>query len=236
MTGEGIENCKKSWENWMNNHPDLFVSVHRCRDTKQLEIGIKDVIEKLSLSPGETFLDAGCGSGIFLSEVIKKTQVKAVGIDFSASHIRFAKENFPHIGFLVASVEELPFKPSYFDKVLSYSVIHCLENCEKALDQLMRVSKPRGKILIGDVPSSRHKYRMYLDSFIGLLSAVGNFKKLREKWNYVEEGTPWNWLDLEKIKEYVEKRGFSCRILRQPKHRQFESVTYHYRFDILIEK
>ncbi len=164
----------------MTNHPDLYVSVRRCRDTKQLEIGIKDVIEKLSLRAGETVLDAGYGSGIFLSEIINRTQVEAIGIDFSTSHIRFAKEKFARIGFLVASVEELPFKPFYSSKVLSYSVIHCLDTWERALDELMRVSKPGGKILIRDVLSRHHKYRMYLDSVIGLLSAVGNFEKLKE--------------------------------------------------------
>jgi hypothetical protein len=43
-------------------------------------------------------------------------------------------------------------------------------------------------------------------------------------------------MDLDQIKEYVEKNGFSYIILRQPKHRQSGSITYHYRFDILIEK
>jgi ubiquinone/menaquinone biosynthesis C-methylase UbiE len=56
-------------------------------------------------------LEVGCGSGIFLSEAIRNAHVKAVGIDFSTSHIRFAKENFPHIGFCVTSVEQLPFNP-----------------------------------------------------------------------------------------------------------------------------
>jgi demethylmenaquinone methyltransferase/2-methoxy-6-polyprenyl-1,4-benzoquinol methylase len=159
-----------------------------------------------------------------------------VGVDFSASHIRFAKENFPQIDFLIAPVEALPFKSFCFDKILSYSVLHCLDDWRKALDEFLRILKPGGKILVGDIPSTRHRFRMYLDSFIGLLSSIGKLKKLKEKWNYIENGIPWNWLDLNQIKDYVEKKGFSCRILRQPKHRQFESITYHYRFDILIEK
>jgi len=234
--GENLERNKKRWENWISQHPDLFTSVQRGQDWNQLEIGVNDVVEKLSLQKGETVLDAGCGSGIFLSEIIKKVQVFGKGVDSSTSHIRSAKESFPQIHFLIARVETLPFKSSSFDKILSYSVLHYLNDWKKALDEFLRISKTRGKILIGDIPSTRHRHRMYWDSFIGLLSSIKNLKKLREKWSYIEEAIPWNWLDLDQIKEYVEKKGFSCKILRQPKHRQFESITYHYRFDILIEK
>lgn len=234
--GEKVFNHKKNWESWMDKHPDLFASVHRGRDRGQLEIGARDVIQKLSLKKGETILDAGCGSAIFLSEIIKITQVNAVGVDFSASHLRFAKTNFPYISFVIAPVEQLPFRSHSFNKVLSYSVLHCLDHWEDGLGEFLRILRPGGKILIGDVPSIRHKYKMYFDSLIGLFSSIKDFKKLREKWNYLEEGFPWKWMDLDEIKKYVEKRGSSCKIIPQPRHRQFESITHNYRFDILIEK
>lgn len=236
MMDEQHSSYKKSWEGWMNKHPDLFTSVHRGRDRGQLEIVAKDVIQKLSLKKGDKFLDAGCGSGVFLSEIIKASHVNAVGVDFSVSHIKFAKQHFPHIKLVITPVEELPFRSDSFDKILTYSVMHCLNDWKKPLDEFLRVSKIGGRILLGDIPSIRHKYRMYLNSLIGLLSSIGDFKKLREKWNYVEEGSPWNWLNLDEIKKYVERRGSSCKILPQPRHRQFESITHNYRFDILIEK
>ncbi|HUL21093.1 MAG TPA: methyltransferase domain-containing protein [Thermodesulfobacteriota bacterium] len=236
ITSNKLSEDIRRWERWINKHPDSFMSVHRGSDRKQLEIGAADVIRKLSLKKGERILDAGCGSAIFLSEILKHIPVNAVGIDFSAAHIRFAKQNISDIHFLVTSIENLPFSSSYFDKILSYSVFHCLEDWKKGLNEFLRVSKPGGKILIGDVPSGRHRYRMYLNSLGSLLLALKSIKKLREKWNYLEEEIPWNWIDLREVKEYVESKGFSCTILSQPKHRQFESITYHYRFDLLIEK
>lgn len=234
--GEGLTDHIKRWERWISKHQDLFISVHRGRDRKQLEIGTTDVIRKLSLKKGEKFLDAGCGSAIFLSEIMKNAGVSAVGVDFSTSHIKFAKEHFPYINFVIAPVEELPFRSHSFDKLLSYSVFHCLDDWKKGLDEFLRVLKPGGKLLIGDVPSIRHKYRMYLDSLMNLFLSLGSFKKLREKWNYLEEEIPWNWMNFDEVKAYVESKRFSCKILPQPKHRQFESITYHYRFDFLIEK
>ena len=232
----GARKCRKSWEEWGKGHLDLYTSVHRSSDPAQLATGARDVIKKLSLAPGGKLLDVGCGSGVFLSEILKLRKLKAVGVDISEVHIALAKNTFPDVEFFVASMEELPFKPESFDNVLSYGVFLYAVDWEKVLTEFLRVCKSGGRILIGDVPSARHKHMLYLDSVAGLLSTMFDIKRLKEKMEYLKDGAPFRWLDLDAVKRAVERLGHGCEVLAQPRHRQFESITYNYRFDILIHK
>lgn len=70
-------------------------------------------------------LDAGCGEGYHLSQVMKKLQKKqdihfqGVGIDISKEGIQIAAKNYKDIIWCVADIAKIPFMDKKFDIVLN---------------------------------------------------------------------------------------------------------------------
>ena len=94
-------------------------------------------------------LDAGCGTGIRLSQVASWSNVElAVGVDIGISGLRYAKQNYPAIFVICASVYNLPFKDRQFDFVYSIDVIEHLDDPRTALEEFYRVCKPGGYLFV----------------------------------------------------------------------------------------
>jgi ubiquinone/menaquinone biosynthesis C-methylase UbiE len=227
---------KNSWDRWADKHRDPFLSVHRSSDKAQLDLIVKDIIEKLSPRKGEKLLDAGCGSGILLSELVRVTEIMGIGIDFSGKEIEIAKTHFPYISFRVGSVESIAFPDRSFDRVLCYGVLLYVENWKPALHELLRVSKDDGMILLGDLPSIRHRPKLYWDYLKKVPKLIFQLDLLKNIFSY-REATPWYWMDLKSMVHYIESLGHQAKILHQPKgHHQYGGATGNYRFDILVRK
>jgi ubiquinone/menaquinone biosynthesis C-methylase UbiE len=227
---------KESWNHWAEKHPDPYLSVHRSSDRGQLKIIFQDVAKKLSLKKGERLLDAGCGSGVLLSKLVDEFGIIGAGIDFSEKEIGIAKSHFPQIPFQIGTVESIPFPDRSFDKVLCYGALLYLKDWKPAVLELFRVCREGGKILLGDLPSTSHRYRLYWEYLKKIPQVVFNLTLLRRSLEY-REATPWYWMDLKEICRYLETLGAQGDILSQPKgHKQYGGITGNYRFDILAQK
>lgn len=104
----------------------------------------KKVQELLALTPEETVLDVGCGTGVATKELLgKKT-----GIDPSLSMIK--QSSFPVVQ---GRAEKLPFKDKSFDAVVCLTAIHHFSH-NKALLEMKRVAKH--KIAISLLKNAKH--------------------------------------------------------------------------------
>ncbi len=99
-------------------------------------------------------LDVGCGTG-FLSDCFTGAYT---GVDINPAYIKKAEIKGKGV-FMVADATKLPFAPETYDLVFTLGVLHHLEsgNRKKLLNELWRVCKPDGKIIIidGVIPSNR---------------------------------------------------------------------------------
>jgi arsenite methyltransferase len=125
------------------------------------------LVAALALSGHERVLDAGCGRGLALIACAKKlTTGRAVGIDLWAA--KDLSNNNPEATLANAAAEsvaervdvetgditKLPFPDASFDAVVSMTVIHNIRSRDlrdRALNELMRVLKPDGRIAIFDL-------------------------------------------------------------------------------------
>ena len=101
--------------------------------------------------PGKRLLEVGCGLGTDLLQFAKGGAL-VTGVDLTPQSIELVKRRFALDGLAVdarvSDAENLPFDDASFDVVYSFGVLHHTPNTQKAIDEVYRVLKPGGKIII----------------------------------------------------------------------------------------
>jgi len=124
---------------------DLFVNVINGKTHKTLRQIVSDLIE-----PEDIVLECACGTGL-LSTVIAEKSKQLTATDFAPKMLKHAEKNcaeYKNIQFRQANILSLDFPNSSFDKVVAGNVIHLLDEPIKALNELDRVCKPGGMLII----------------------------------------------------------------------------------------
>jgi 2-polyprenyl-3-methyl-5-hydroxy-6-metoxy-1,4-benzoquinol methylase len=106
---------------------------------------IRQQVARLNLPPGASILDAGCGSGRVLDELAHFGQV--AGVDASPAAVTAAHRR-GHVDVSLARVEELPFGDDSFHLVTCLDVIEHTRDDTRALEELLRVTRPGGYLLV----------------------------------------------------------------------------------------
>jgi len=113
---------------------------------------ISPTVEEFLKEQKGKVLDIGCGSG---RNFIKLDKQKLYGIDFSEKMLKLAEKKVKEIGIKIelkkADSTQIPYKDNYFDAVLCYSLLHCIDSKKdrkKTLKEIYRVLKPNGLTLI----------------------------------------------------------------------------------------
>jgi ubiquinone/menaquinone biosynthesis C-methylase UbiE len=104
---------------------------------------------------GGDVLDVGCGSGQFTSILVNSLASfnSITGIDVDEEVLKNARESFPgkDIVFQTASSHNLPFNDNSFDMAVISKALHHLENPERGLNEMYRVLKPGGWMLLNEM-------------------------------------------------------------------------------------
>ena len=139
------------------NDPDFFV---RFMDETQKLPAIQEskwlMMERMALAPGEAVLDVGCGPGTDVFEMVELVGPagRLVGLDASEAMIaearRRAKELRVPITFEVGEVQALTFPDGTFDVCRTARLLEHLSDAERALTEMVRVSRPGGRIVVFD--------------------------------------------------------------------------------------
>ena len=98
--------------------------------------------------------------------------------DFSEKMIHKAEgklKKYKNVSFQLADITHLEFKDSTFDKVVAANVIHLLDEPGKALDELLRVVRPGGMVLIPTYISQQADSSATITKVFNMMGA--NFKK-----------------------------------------------------------
>ena len=98
---------------------------------------------------GENVLDAGCGTGIYLAELIR-IGVKPTGLDQDEAMLDFAA-NAKGLGSMLVKgpLVPLPFESHAFDKVLCVCTLEFVTQPEEAICEMEGVLRPGGILLLG---------------------------------------------------------------------------------------
>jgi ubiquinone/menaquinone biosynthesis C-methylase UbiE len=122
---------------------------------------IDDTLVEQALALGMrsgVLLDVGTGPGNIPRKLLRRSPaLHVVGVDLSPAMIRAAREAArreglaPRASFLLADAARLPFAAASFDSVISNSLLHHLTQPAAVFDEMARVVKPGGRILLRDL-------------------------------------------------------------------------------------
>ena len=105
--------------------------------------GIKCYFDPAKL---DLLLDAGCGNGRFLETLPVSTV--SVGVDASLNLLRAARRRKRGAFHVCCELEHLPFKSDLFGTVISCRVIQHLTAQEQAVQELCRVTRAGGDVIL----------------------------------------------------------------------------------------
>ena len=113
----------------------------------------------------DSVLDVACGPGIIACEFAKKV-FHVTGIDITPAMIEEAKNlqrerKIDNVNWRLGDVTKLPFEDESFSLVVTRYSFHHLIDQKQVLEEMKRVCKPNGKILIIDVTPDKDKIDAY---------------------------------------------------------------------------
>lgn len=141
-------------------HKKLAKKYYRIREVnKYYKYFNKYWIEEIKLMlPRKKFnraLDLGCGTVEFYELVKDYMKSKYIGLDLSADMLEFGRKKYNKIKLIQGDAENLPFRKNSFDFVIGRGIIHHLPNSLKGMEEVYRVVRKGGYVLISEPHSNR---------------------------------------------------------------------------------
>lgn len=198
-----MQSIKESWKDkWNFDGWARSYDKDVMEDRGQLKIykNYEEILNRVFRTATDNFskessvLEIGVGTGN-LAEKLLCNEYNIIGIDQSREMLNVAKEKFPNLKLRLGDFLKIPFENNTFDIIVSTYAFHHLNNEEKAvaINELLRVLKEQGKIVIGDLmfENEQEKNNMYKDLTRGQIAEIEDeyysdisfLKKEFEKYN-----------------------------------------------------
>ena len=138
-------NYKETVKAGYNIIADRYLAA-RTRDSEDVRL-LDELITRLPA--GAKVLDAGCGAGLPISQMLSE-KFEVTGVDFSEAQIELAKKNVPNANFICQDITQLNFPENTFDGICSYyAIIHIpREEQQPLFGNFDRMLKPDGLALL----------------------------------------------------------------------------------------
>jgi SAM-dependent methyltransferase len=148
----------------------IFIAIVGIWSSKFGKLILRDIVlSKLNFKGTETVLDLGCGKGLLLIGAAKKIPLgKAIGAGHWVGNLeyKYSAEMVMNnakiegvskqIEVVTADAQALPFMNNSFDIVMTSLMMHHISDTKKALNEMVRVLKPGGNLIIADVNSKQY--------------------------------------------------------------------------------
>jgi SAM-dependent methyltransferase len=139
----------------------------------------------LALSPGDGVLDIACGTGNFTRDFARTVGPEGlvVGIDVSPTMLARAVRDTRTSGledrtaYVRGDATELPFRDESFDAVCCFAALHLFDDPLGALDRMMAVLTPGGRIALFTSARNRTAPLRTFEGLIGAQSGMRMFER-----------------------------------------------------------
>lgn len=163
--------------------------------------------------PGQRILDLAAGTGAS-SVSLAKSGAEVVAADFSPGMIAEGERRhrgIRNLSFVEADATALPFDDDAFDAVTMSFGLRNVNEPKKALAELLRVTKPGGRLVICEFshppsPAFNGLYRFYNDRILpGVARAVSSNA---EAYDYLNESIK-DWPDQRTLSGWIRETGWT---------------------------
>lgn len=143
----------------------------------------KPLIASLQLQPGQTVLDAAAGTGLNFSAYPEGVHV--VGVDLSEKMLDEARKKpvSADITLKVTDLQNLDFPDNSFDAAASGFTLCVVADPVRALEEILRVTKPNALIAILDYCKSQNPEVQKWQELISDAALELGFPTAKIKWN-----------------------------------------------------
>ena len=182
--------------NWLTNFYDLAISI--TMPEKRFRTKLIDLVNPLE---GEKILEFGFGTGEnLILGVNRNSNVQFKGLDIDPKVKRIAEKKFKansiDVRLDIYNGGKFPYQNNAFDKVFSSLVFHQLDakTKESSLNEIHRILKPNGVLIIGDWGKPRSKMMRIMFYFVQILDGFattkdnvdGKLPTYVEKWGFMD--------------------------------------------------
>ncbi len=142
------DDLSKEWDDASESWADF---VREEKDHYRMEMNNPAILRMIGNVEGKHVLDLCCGEG-YNARILAKKGAKIVGVDFSGKMVQLARQREKKerlgITYCVSDAAHLgKFKSERFDVVMCTMALMDIERCEKAISEVARVLKKKGRFV-----------------------------------------------------------------------------------------
>jgi demethylmenaquinone methyltransferase/2-methoxy-6-polyprenyl-1,4-benzoquinol methylase len=163
--------------------------------------------------PGQRILDLAAGTGAS-SVSLARSGAEVVAADFSPGMIaegRRRHRGIPNLTFIEADATALPFEDGEFDAVTMSFGLRNVNEPAKALGELLRVTKPGGRLVVCEFshppsPAFNGLYHFYNDRILPVVAKTVSSNA--EAYDYLNESIK-DWPDQRTLSAWIRAAGWT---------------------------
>jgi demethylmenaquinone methyltransferase/2-methoxy-6-polyprenyl-1,4-benzoquinol methylase len=144
--------------------------------TLGLDLRWRRLTAEAVVTPGDSVLDAACGTGDLAVAALKAGAGTVTGLDFSERMLERARRKSDRIAFVQGDMLALPFADATFDAATVGFGVRNVVDLELALRELRRVLRPGGSVGILEITQPRGVlkpfFSLWFDRVVPLLGKV----------------------------------------------------------------
>lgn len=207
---------------------DSYSALEGYNPDADLGLGCGLPTQFAQIHAGDTVLDLGSGAGndAFVARAETGATGKVIGVDFTPTMIRRARENaeklnFHNVEFRQGDIEDLPVSDHSVDVVVSNCVLNLVPDKPKVFNEIMRVLRPGGHfsisdiVLVGELPDTlRNAAEMYagcvsgaiqMDEYLNIIRKTGfeNLTVQKQKPILVPDEILLEYLSAQELEAFI---------------------------------
>lgn len=163
--------------------------------------------------PGERILDLAAGTASS-SAHLARSGAEIVAADFSRGMLAEGRRRhgrLPNLSFVEADATDLPFSDDEFDAVTMSYGLRNVQDPKQALRELLRVTKPGGRVVINEFstppsPVFRGLYRFYNAQILPKVARIAGTNG--DAYDYLNESIQ-DWPDQRELAAWMREAGWT---------------------------